>query len=313
MVAATMRSHDIAVIVTSFERPRSLARSLLSLSVQSARKQLSEVVVADDGSRDTTWQVVDRFARESGLTVTFTSHPHAGFQPGRSRNEGVYVSTAPYLAFIDGDCVVPSDFLAIHAARRRPGCVLCGESYRLTAAESETVTESIIRHGHLLPLVGSVQCHRMARKARRDHLYSLLRVPMRPRLTGNQFSLWRSDFERVDGFDLGFLGWGLEDRDLQRRLLRAGTKFQTVLPQAATFHLWHPVVSTFVRNSRGTPNDAYYQEPIRKDSRAHRGLSSLNETTFSVWRWHGGRLVTAPALDVTLLKFAGASRPAKAA
>ena len=58
-----MSPSDIAVIVTSFERPASLARALLSLSLQKPGDALAEIVVADDGSRDHTWQVVDRFAR----------------------------------------------------------------------------------------------------------------------------------------------------------------------------------------------------------------------------------------------------------
>ena len=107
--------------------------------------RLGEIVVADDGSRDHTWQVVDRFARESGLNVALTTHAHAGFQLCRSRNEGALVSTAPYVAFIDGDCVMPPNFLATHVARRRSGVGLCGESYRIQREESEQVTDETIR------------------------------------------------------------------------------------------------------------------------------------------------------------------------
>ncbi|MEX2171188.1 MAG: glycosyltransferase [Pirellulales bacterium] len=286
-----MSTGDIVVIVTSFERPRSLARSLLSLSLQSSLDRLAEVVVADDGSRDESWNVVDHFARRSGLPVAYTTHVHAGFQPGRSRNEGAICSTAPYLAFLDGDCIVPPNFLAVHAERRRADAVLCGESLRLSQGESEKVTEDAIRQGNLLPLVGRLERRRFVRKSRRDRLYSFLRVPMRPRLTSNHFSMWRSDFERVDGFDLSFRGWGLEDCDLQRRLRQIGVRCKTVLPHTTGFHLWHPTVQSFVRRARNTANEIHYRKPVRSDGSAHVGLPAIDRAEFSIWRWREGTLI----------------------
>lgn len=35
---------------------------------------------------------------------------------------------------------------------------------------------------------------------------------------------WRSDLDRVDGFDNSFVGWGWEDNDLVLRLMRAGVR-----------------------------------------------------------------------------------------
>jgi glycosyltransferase involved in cell wall biosynthesis len=287
----TMTPGDIVVIVTSFERPNNLARALLSLQVQSSTDHLAEIVVADDGSRDETWRVVERFSRQSKLPVSFTTHVHGGFQPGRSRNEAVLCSSAPYLAFVDGDCVLHPNFLATHVAHRRNSVALCGESLRLNRIESEAVTDDEIRRGDLMWRVGRIELRRYASKWRRDRLYSLLRVPMRPRLTGNHFSMWRTDFERVNGFDIGFKGWGLEDRDLQRRLRQIGVRCRSVLPHTVGFHLWHPVVSTFVRNARNTPNEARYRQPVRSDGRAPVGLSNLSRDAISISRWRGGKLV----------------------
>jgi glycosyltransferase involved in cell wall biosynthesis len=293
-VEQTPTTGDIAVIVTSFERPTSLVRSLLSLSLQKPLSLLSEIVVADDGSRDDTRQVVDRFARNSGLPVAFTTHDHDGFQLCRSRNEGVLASSAAYLAFIDGDCVMAPNFLATHVARRKRRSVLCGESYRIEHAETEMATDEAIRRWDLLRFVSEKELKRLAWKAKRDRAYSLFRVPMRPRLTGNHFSLWRDDFERIDGFDLGFRGWGLEDRDLQRRLRRVGIRCRSVLPQTIGYHLWHLVDPTFVRNAVGTPNEEYYRQPIREDARARQGLSDVDRAALVAWRWRSGELVESP-------------------
>ena len=82
---------------------------------------------------------------------------------------------------------------------------------------------------------------------------------MRPRLTGNNISLWRSDYERVNGFDEQYVGWGFEDRDLQYRLERIGVRASSVLLRTALVHLWHPAAPTFARNGVGTANLHYFK------------------------------------------------------
>ncbi len=75
----------------------------------------------------------------------------------------------------------------------------------------------------------------------------------------HNIALWRDDFERVNGFDEGFVGWGLEDRDLQFRLERLGLRVRSILLATAPIHLWHPVPPSFARNNVGTANLAYFR------------------------------------------------------
>jgi hypothetical protein len=81
---------------------------------------------------------------------------------------------------------------------------------------------------------------------------------MRPRLSGNNIALWRHDFERVNGFDEEFIGWGLEDRDLQRRLEAVGVRVRSILHRTTPIHLWHEPAPSFQRNGTGTENLRYY-------------------------------------------------------
>ena len=82
---------------------------------------------------------------------------------------------------------------------------------------------------------------------------------MRPRLTGCNIALWRDDYERVNGFDENFVGWGLEDRDLQLRLSQLGLRFRSIVLATAACHLWHRPHPTFARNNEGTANLRYFQ------------------------------------------------------
>ena len=45
---------------------------------------------------------------------------------------------------------------------------------------------------------------------------------------GCNLGLWRRDFEKVNGFDETYVGWGFEDHDLAVRLLRCGIKRKEV-------------------------------------------------------------------------------------
>ncbi|MHB1035726.1 MAG: glycosyltransferase [Pirellulales bacterium] len=254
-----MLQPEIAVLISTYQRPHHLRRSLLSLANQREVAERMEVVVTDDGSPEASRPVVEAFARTVDFPVHFTTHQHAGFRLSVCRNEGIAVSKAPYLLMSDGDCVFPPDHVKWHLAYRRPGRVVVGDCFRLDRAASEHVADAAIRDGVYPAWISSRERRRLAAKAFRGMWYHLLRLPMRPRVTGCNIGVWRSDLERVNGFDENYVGWGLEDRDLQRRLSRLGLRFKSILYRTAPCHLWHEPAPTFARNNVGTKNLEYYR------------------------------------------------------
>ena len=273
---------QIAVILSTYERPKNLRRALLSIAHQRDAPCLFELVVCDDGSLDETISIVDKFARSVDFPVRMTTHRHDGFQLSRSRNEGVAVSSAPYLLFTDGDCVLPPDHIAKHWELCDKGFVVAGDCYRLDKETSETINDEVIRSGAFVQMTTHAEHTRVSRKALRARVYQMLRLSMRPRLSGINIGLWRADFEKINGFDEQYVGWGMEDCDLQRRLERAGVRTKTILPWTAVYHLWHPTVPSFSRNGEGTENLKYYE---RDESPVHcvKGLTQhyLNPPTLA--------------------------------
>jgi glycosyltransferase involved in cell wall biosynthesis len=249
---------DIAILISTFERPHHLQRCLLSLERQRGVDGRFEVVVTDDGSRDGTHRLIVDTARRVPFPLTFTTHDHHGFRLARCRNEGAAASTADYLLFTDGDCILPPDHVRIHLDERRPGRVNASDCLRLDREASLAADDAAIHGWTIDGLVSGGERRRMFWKAVRAAGYSWMRAPMRPRLSGNNIAMWRSDFERVNGFDEQFVGWGLEDRDLQRRLAAVGVCTRSILHRTAPVHLWHEPAASFSRNNEGTENLRYY-------------------------------------------------------
>ncbi len=267
---------DVAVIVPTFERPAHLRRTLASIDAQ-VGNQAIEVVVTDDGSTGETSEVVREYAKSCPFPVAFVTHDHAGFQLARCRNEGVAASRAEYLIFIDGDCVIPPDFVREHLRRRRRGIVLSSDVARLPKDASERVTLDRIAARDIRKLIPVRERLRLRWSRTKARFYELTRHPRKPRLFGGANSLWRDDYLAVNGYDENFTGWGAEDDDLRDRLKRRGIRIRSTPPHVAPLHLWHPPHATNPASWRDGNNVKYLLRP-GKLRRCVRGFRKLDRS-----------------------------------
>ena len=233
----------VAVILTTYNRPDALAAVLEGYAAQDTRD--FEVVVADDGSRSETRDLVEDRARGTPFPLRHVWQEDRGFRAGAARNRALAATTADYVIFSDGDCVPPAEFVSRHRALAEPGYFVAGNRILL----SERFTAAVLRE--------RMPVHRW-RHARwglawlsRDvnRLLPLLALPdgaFRKRsplkwegVKTCNLAAWRADLARVNGFDESYSGWGLEDSDLVIRLAHAGVKHKSARFAAPVFHLWH--------------------------------------------------------------------------
>lgn len=231
---------EVALLLSTYEKPWHLRRVLESIVAQQGVDGRFELVVTDDGSTDETRDIVNRFAACAPFSVRLTSHRHSGFQLARCRNEGAAACQAPYLLFLDGDCVLPADHVRQHLEHRRPNRVMCGYCYRLDEPTTARFNERVIRSHQYVDWIGADQRRSLAKRRRKSRFYQLIRHPSKPRLTGGNLGVWREDFERVNGYDQSFEGWGGEDTDLGSRLRKVGVRVDSILKWTQSYHLWHP-------------------------------------------------------------------------
>lgn len=235
-----MSPPEIALLLSTYQRPANLRRALQSIALQRDVAGKMELVVTDDGSTDETPRIVEEFARSVPFPVGFTTHAHTTFQLSRCRNEGARASRAPYLLFLDGDCILPSDHARIHLERRKPGVVMAGDCCRLDQVASQRVTSDVIRGGEFQNFAPASELRRLRKLDRASRFYRFMGHPTKPKLIGNNVGIWRADFQRINGYDENFQGWGCEDDDLRFRLRKAGVRVESIVGWTRTYHLWHP-------------------------------------------------------------------------
>jgi glycosyltransferase involved in cell wall biosynthesis len=232
---------NVALVVTTYNRPDALARVLASISHLIPAPD--EVVIADDGSGQTTAEVIKNW--QSRLPILHVWHADLGFRAAEARNKAVAACKSGYLIFLDGDCLVFPDFIARHRALSEPGRMLVGNRVLL----SEELTEAILS-GLENPLAWRWPSWWKARlQGRINRLLPLLHVPGRTwrlrrplRWQGVHtcnLGVWRDDFDAVNGFDERYQGWGHEDADLAIRLMQHGVMRKDGQYGAPVMHLWH--------------------------------------------------------------------------
>lgn len=249
---------DVSILVNTYRKPGHLALVLESIALQRTDCRF-EVVVADDGSGDDTQSVVEAFAAHAAFPVRFTTQSHEGFRLARTRNRAARLAAGRYLLFLDGDCMLPPHHVAAHLDRRRAGTVLLGYCARLPQRTSGLLVPENLPFTDLPSLATDSERVSLARRRRKAWWHVALRHPTKPRLAGGDFGVWRHDFERVNGFDEKFVGWGQEDDDLGLRLKAAGLRLESILDRTFSLHVWHPTDATATSRWRDGANVPYFE------------------------------------------------------
>lgn len=278
----------ISVIVATYNRPDALAAVLRSLSRQSDRS--FEVIVADDGSAAATGQVISDWVGKLGVPLRHVWHEDRGFRLAEIRNRAIRASSGAYCVFLDGDCLARPDFVAAHRRIAEPGWFVTGNRILL----SRELTAQILEVGLEPEKWGfaSWMTQRSRRQVNRFAPLLALRLgflrklhPRRwQRARGSNMAFWRTDLEKVDGFDSAFTGWGREDSDIFIRMIRAGVYRKDGRFGPGVLHLWHLEAD----RARLVDNDRQLEDLLEGTRiRAQRGLSWLAEMT-----QRGNRVVT---------------------
>jgi len=225
----------ISLLISTYNRPDVLAKSLAGVTFQS--RPPDEVLIADDGSKQPTRDLVGAWARSQPFPVKHIWHEDNGFRKTAILNKTVLAANGDYLIFTDGDCVPHPKFVADHAALAETGFWVQGRRCFVNekfVPEFEPGRTAVWLWMLTRKITG-------AAKGVRWPIPIIRRDTKQRGIIGCNMGFWHDDLLAVNGFDEDYSGWGIgEDSDIGTRLYHLGRRRKFVYGRAITFHLNHP-------------------------------------------------------------------------
>lgn len=219
---------QVSLLITTYNYPGALELVLRSVARQT--RVPDEIVICDDGSSVESSAVADSWVRL--LPIRHAWQPDRGFRAARSRNLGIAASGSEYLIFIDGDCLLPPNFVSNHLRLASPEVIVTGGRHLLARSHSRSLLDGS-------EVIETVFKHWKFQSSPLGFVRDIYATNWKTVRTCN-LSLHRDSAEAIGGFDESYTGWGREDSDLVVRLIRRGLKVRSARFAAAVAHLHHP-------------------------------------------------------------------------
>jgi glycosyltransferase involved in cell wall biosynthesis len=200
-----------------------------------------EILIADDGSKEDTKEVIEHFIKKSPIPVVHVWHADEGFQLAKIRNRAIAKASYSYIVQIDGDLILHQEFINDHLHVQQAGYFVTGSRVLLSPHTSRTLLDNnsldIKRYNtgsknHFNKFRNRLLRHYLSTryKTKGKHMYYV---------KGCNMAFWKADLIAVNGYNEQLTGWGREDSELAVRLLNAAVKKKFLKMGGITFHIYH--------------------------------------------------------------------------
>jgi glycosyltransferase involved in cell wall biosynthesis len=234
----------ISVIVATYNRPDALRLVIQSLLTQTDSNY--EILIADDGSKQETAELVKSFQTSSIIAIHHVWQADDGFRLSRIRNLATQQAHGEYLIFLDGDCIVQPDFVAQHRKLAKPQRMVTGSRILLEKQLTERLSAS--QNWSFDRFKSQAISHRLNGQINKT-LPIYIKLPYASsreysdfvwrRIKGCNLACWKADAVAINGFDENMVGWGHEDADFVFRLHEQGVRRTSGAWATEVLHLWH--------------------------------------------------------------------------
>ncbi len=240
-MSESMKTFTLGVIISTYNNPKWLEKVFWGYLNQTV--PADEIIIADDGSRDDTRQLVESY--KDRLPLKHVWHEDNGFQKSMILNKAIVASTADYLLFTDQDCIPRPDFLETHVRFSQKGFFLSGGYFRLPMDISEIITKEDVLSENAFKL-SWLKTHKLPHTFKVTKLFnnkafaSVMNAvtPAKATWNGCNASGWREDILKTNGFNEE-MQYGGQDREFGERMFNMGLKSKQIRYSAILLHLDH--------------------------------------------------------------------------
>jgi glycosyltransferase involved in cell wall biosynthesis len=234
---------EISVIFSTYNSEEWLEKVILGFSVQTFRN--FEIIIADDGSREATKNLIDKLRAEIDIPIIHVWQEDNGFQKSQILNKAILASTSDYLIFTDGDCIPRQDFVEVHHKYREKGYFLSGGYFKLPMDISKLISKEDIINQNCFDLQwlkanglpSSFKNVKFLASGISSKILNFV-TPTNASWNGHNSSGWKQDLMEVNGFNQE-MQYGGQDRELGERLFNKGLKSKQIRYSAICVHLDH--------------------------------------------------------------------------
>jgi len=228
-----------SLIISTYNWPEALHLVLRSVLIQTILP--TEVIIADDGSRDDTRKLIEDFQQEFPVPLIHVWHEDKGFRLAEIRNKAIQRASCEYIIQIDGDVILSKRFISDHIHFAQKNCFITGSRVLLDEKMTEEALKNEIYHFSCLTprLRNRPNAIRFPLFNSFIQLQNQLLKKLYHGIRGCNMSFWRQDLIDINGYDENFVGWGREDSDIVIRLVKKGVFKKKIKFAAIQFHLYH--------------------------------------------------------------------------
>lgn len=238
-----MEKPFVSIVIPSFNSEKTIAKAIIGCDRQDYPRDLFEIIVVDDGSRDATPDIIRSYSH-----VLFIRQDHSG--PATARNKGLMNARGSIVAFLDSDCVPRPAWLSKMVRRYTSEDVVCVGS-RYGIANRSSLLACCIYF---------------------EFLVRYRRMPRHPKFVGSNGYSFRSDFlKKIGGYSEEYRMASHEDNELAYRIISKGYStffdktnivdhhFPTHILRYLRVQLWHGYwrMKLYVDHPRMVTGDDY--------------------------------------------------------
>jgi glycosyltransferase involved in cell wall biosynthesis len=265
----------ITVIISTYNAEEWLEKVLVGYSVQTYKD--FNIIIADDGSRASTKELIDSYAKNFPVPIKHLWHEDLGYRRQEILNIAIVDAHHEYILMTDGDCIPRKDFVELHAQLAEKGKFLSGGYCKLTMKMSKFITNEDIIIGNCfnvkwLKAIDSLGFSNTLKLGANRLVSRFLDVisPTNPSFNNCNSSGFKSDMIAINGYDER-MKYGGPDREFGERLENYGVKGKQIRHKAIVLHLDH---------ARGykTPESLAANLSIRKEVR----MKNIKITPFGI-------------------------------